>query len=444
MSDLNDFAIEKGVLKKYTGSETSVTIPDSVIKIDQFAFYGNRVIKEITIPKSVKYMNMSCLPKNVTVYGFSGSEADRYVQKYDYHGLSFVSIGSAVHKVSTEKPTGKASPLRAMAILEDAILRRDVQMVAQTVKEYMPFELPARALGLACRTGCLEIVKCLVANKFNFSYKTNDKKLNSKYALYYKPSSYTYHADFSLLMIVKDIWDRYLFGYMEKSYPPDNLEIGWTPIIGNEKIVSEIPDSLALGTAKERAEVINFLYSKKKISDVKCKLMLYYAILEDDTEIIDTLDSLGAVVDVPWLDAEKYDASYVPEYKRFLAAIGQKDRDVQKKILTNLNHFMKKAGHKLNVRESIFTVVNCFHDEDLARLVLENADLASINKKNTIKSLIDPGIHTAVITEFLNAGFADAKLLPELIETARERKMTELQLMLMNYLNDLNSGKNNV
>ena len=38
MSNINDFVIENGVLKKYTGSEAEVVIPDAVKEIGVEAF----------------------------------------------------------------------------------------------------------------------------------------------------------------------------------------------------------------------------------------------------------------------------------------------------------------------------------------------------------------------------------------------------------------------
>ena len=434
MSDLKDFVIENGVLKRYMGTEESVTIPDCVKKIARYAF-PNYKVKEITIPHSVKEIQVASLSRGATIYAQIGSAAEVYAKK-NSGDHTFVPIGTPITtKPSAAEPKGKVSPLKAMAMLEDAILNKDGQKVAQIVEKYKTFELPSRALGLACRTGQLDIVQFLVKNKFNFTYKTTDKPLNSKYALYYKPSSYKYHADFSLLMVVNDIWDRYLFGYMEKHFPPEDLQIKW--VNNTERIVSEIPERMTLGSSKDRAEVVRFLYSKKKISDVKCKLMLYYAILENDTEMIETLDSLGATVDVAWLDAAKYDASYVSEYRRFLEIIAQKATDVQQNIFVNLNRFMKKAGCKFNLRENVFEAIDGNHNADLVSCVLENADTTNVNKKKLLKSLIISEADAAVIVAFLHAGFADTNVLCELIDLSNTLGRTELQLVLMDYKNQL-------
>ena len=53
MSNLKDFEIEDGVLKKYLGSGGDVVIPDSVYEIGSSAFYGCKELKSVTLPDSV-------------------------------------------------------------------------------------------------------------------------------------------------------------------------------------------------------------------------------------------------------------------------------------------------------------------------------------------------------------------------------------------------------
>ena len=53
MSDLKDFVIENGVLKKYVGIDAEVVIPDSVTKIGGSAFDGCKSLTSVTIPDSV-------------------------------------------------------------------------------------------------------------------------------------------------------------------------------------------------------------------------------------------------------------------------------------------------------------------------------------------------------------------------------------------------------
>ena len=53
MSDLKDFVIKDGVLKKYVGTDTEVVVPDSVTEISSLAFNESKSISSVTIPDSV-------------------------------------------------------------------------------------------------------------------------------------------------------------------------------------------------------------------------------------------------------------------------------------------------------------------------------------------------------------------------------------------------------
>ena len=77
---MHDFVIENGVLKKYTGTESDVTVPDGVTEIGNRAFFNCKSLTGITIPEGVtsigKQAFFSCeqleraeLPESVTSIG---------------------------------------------------------------------------------------------------------------------------------------------------------------------------------------------------------------------------------------------------------------------------------------------------------------------------------------------------------------------------------------
>lgn len=85
MSNINDFIIENGVLKKYTGKGKKAVIPDEVIKIDNYAFFDCDRLTEIIIPKNVysignnafygcKNLTEIIIPESVTSIGISAFE----------------------------------------------------------------------------------------------------------------------------------------------------------------------------------------------------------------------------------------------------------------------------------------------------------------------------------------------------------------------------------
>ena len=53
MSNASDFIIENGVLIKYNGKDSVITIPTDVTEIGTEAFAGKKKIVEITVPGAV-------------------------------------------------------------------------------------------------------------------------------------------------------------------------------------------------------------------------------------------------------------------------------------------------------------------------------------------------------------------------------------------------------
>ena len=59
MSNISDFEINKGVLKKYIGSDEDVVIPDGVSSISDGAFCAVWKLKSVTIPDGVQRIGKS-------------------------------------------------------------------------------------------------------------------------------------------------------------------------------------------------------------------------------------------------------------------------------------------------------------------------------------------------------------------------------------------------
>lgn len=93
-------------------SVSSVTIPDTVVKINSGAFENCKKLNSIVIPKSVVYILgdvFSGANKNLTIYGEAGSEVEKNAKKYN-RADNFVANGEAKVKQIEQANTTIAQP----------------------------------------------------------------------------------------------------------------------------------------------------------------------------------------------------------------------------------------------------------------------------------------------------------------------------------------------
>lgn len=85
-------------------SLTSIIIPENVTYIDMNAFYNCTTLEEITIlhPRCSIYENINTINKTATIYGYDGSKAQEYAEKYSH---KFQSLGEIPQKFTTTTTT---------------------------------------------------------------------------------------------------------------------------------------------------------------------------------------------------------------------------------------------------------------------------------------------------------------------------------------------------
>ena len=88
-------------------SLASVTIPSSVTSIGEYAFYNCTSLASVTIPESVTSIGGGAFDCSVTIYGYSGSNAEKYAES---NGNVFVAIDTVeLTSISINSMPGKAT-----------------------------------------------------------------------------------------------------------------------------------------------------------------------------------------------------------------------------------------------------------------------------------------------------------------------------------------------
>ena len=151
----------------------------------------------------------------------------------------------------------KLSNLKKVELLEQTVLKKDIDEVKRILKEEAPIEFTARAIGLACRFVGPQMVEALLDGGASLSFILTPA-FKRKYDCRIKISnSYDEKINFEYFLLP---------AYKVRGY---DLEI--------------IPDS-------ERQQVLRILFNRK---EGNMNELLYYAILYNDNAILNTLDDLG-------------------------------------------------------------------------------------------------------------------------------------------------------
>lgn len=121
-SSASDFKIESGVLVKYRGTETNVSIPDTVEVIGEGAFEDNTRVELVVIPNSVKrieaYAFWGCDNLDTVVLGKGLTEVGDYAFT-GCGGLEQMTIPSNVHSIG-------------ISAFEDCVNLRDISIAPET------------------------------------------------------------------------------------------------------------------------------------------------------------------------------------------------------------------------------------------------------------------------------------------------------------------------
>ena len=353
-------------------------------------------------------------------------------QKYELAEICAL-LGSPVsRKEPVQEKKERLSEEAAVVLLERTILTGSKAEIAEVIKQNKPFVMLARSLGFAARCRDREIVQLLLEEKADFSYKKRSQI--TKFGLSYKPSGTEYIADFSLLMVVENLWNPYLFGAMNKHHSPMDTKRIFSPYLNADKDISSIPEEMKMAPAQVRVANLKLLVEKKVLKPKDINRLLYYAILEEQPEMEAVLTEMGAVIDVPWLLADANHSLYSSETNQYLDAMFKKTQNSRLEVLRSFEKHLELTGQKMYVSDAIFEKLGGTVSAEIAQLLADHVD--ATNKKRLMESLVYQDASPAVVAVLLDKNFVKTpKQRDELIAYAVDLKRTDLLAILMDYKN---------
>ena len=203
-------------------------------------------------------------------------------------------------KVVKRPKAPKLSNLKVVELLEEKVLNNDIEGVKGVFTDYSPIEFTARALGLACRYCGAEMVKTLIECGASFEFESTPD-LKKKYNCSIKLSNNTQEDVCYELYLLED-------AYKDK----------------NKKKIIDV---------SERVKVLEILKQK---DEGNLALVLYYAILQSEPEIYQTLIELGEDK-LPWF----YESVVADTYKTYHER-GEFDWYLEKKNNKNLPDMLER------------------------------------------------------------------------------------------------------
>ena len=429
----------------------SVRVPEGVTKIESLAFSGCKKLEQVELPSSVgkdgirsdtfqgcprlvlvaPHLSPKDLGPNLRlplVLGccanperYTGEIAEHYARHAQsnrerileaakkrtkkikeavmaYYGIQ--PAPRAPRNANADNPYAKFSEQKKVLTLEETILSGDMEKLEEVLTGCGEFECTARALGLACRYGSLEIVQRLVKAGATFCYPM-DSRLTAKYDLYTVLrglwGSRTIYHQFWYLLTEDDLTNRDRVGDLRNIR--DRLYTD-----GRER--SPIPET-------ERASILRWLVPKRKALDFDCSKLLHTVVAEDKPVFADALLDEGVELTDFSLDG----------------CLAGKEIPCVRRMLD----IAQNQKYKLPVNLPLMKLV--MEDTNLVARLLDEGNTESLNTTELLKSSLDAK-NAGTLALCLERGFLKSKATREkLVAQSTAAGKTEHTAVLLEYIN---------
>lgn len=329
-----------------------------------------------------------------------------------------------------------------VALLEEAVMQGSLDDVKMVFKAYTPFEITARALGLACRYRGIEFVRVLIDLGATFMYDKEQtvyewESFVGKYHTEYKTSGDAlFKTEYDLMLLAPisnlsaDTLDRSPFYGIPYLIAPNKAKDNVLPV--RERI----------GTAKFLLENNTPGFSGDEL--------LFYAILLCDFELAQALIDLGVDLNKEppvyyspiWWDSPKPGQTYLEMIEKgdkslywnsYMDRLSALSEDDLCRVMEMLGGLTSSSGQKLIVTKKLFDSIK-WGAKAFAQ-ALKYADLSKVDQKKALEQAAESE-NIGVLSLMAGEGWLDQSARREkLIEFASKGGYSESLAWLLEFKN---------
>ncbi len=309
--------------------------------------------------------------------------------------------------------------------LENAVINKSPEELAEFIEMIGMAEFSARALGIACRFRGIETVKVLVEKGASFDIPKTEET-EKRYTCYAgrelkKMRSDNYRSSYALclLNILKHIKGACCFKGVKLV----------------KQIKREDNSALKLLSDEERSKVLKYLCENKERLSFYPSDMLFYAIFGGDDFIVTELKNLGVTLSEERkkiiVSGGAYTDSYWYEYCSMTGKLSDEDYlRVMKGLAEEL------GGQKFHCTEKIYEITKArFVNKETFEFFRDNFNYDKLNKTKIIKGLIDNNAADSLPLVEEMGWLDNIKRRDEMIQYSQDNNRPECIAFLLDFKN---------
>ena len=279
----------------------------------------------------------------------------------------------------------KLSNVKKVELLESTVLTGTPEDVSAIYSKIGIVEMPARALGIACRFRGLDWVIALIKGGAQF-YACNFAALAGKYGCGVRGTVKFYDADYSMMILDDYKFVRPKFNFYGQHIDFKKPENGQYGSRDDTVLVSDGKEYPMIGLP-ERVEIVKWL-TKNVDKDFVFNpgKLLFYAILTGSTEIADALTGSGVSLPDEIVDLI-VNGNNSSEWTEWLEMLKSADTDKLLSILSGFSSLLK--DNKLVVTQAMIPDEKSnFMNEKVFAFIYEKCNTQKLNAKKLLETAV--------------------------------------------------------